>query len=77
MLQVDELQVLVQKLDGPRCVLEGILNLFALQESPQDAQVLAEVADFHGIHTHDAHCGMARTYAKKDTSWRNSINRSD
>ena len=77
MLQVDEFQVLVQKLDGPGCVIQSVLNLFALQESPQDAQVFAKVADFHGIHTHDAHCGMACPDAKKDTSWRNSINRSD
>ena len=49
----------MQKAYRPGGLAIGILDLSAAQQRAHDAQILAKVTNFHGLHTHDAHGGMA------------------
>ena len=77
MLQVDELQVLMQKADGPRGAVEGVVDLAAAQQRAHHTQIFAELLDLHRLHAHHPHGGMPRPDPQKHAAGCDAVDRGD
>ena len=66
MLDVDEAFLGVQEADvGLATVAQRVVDLLAVQQGAQHAQVFAELARLHRVLAHDAHGGVARADAEE------------